>query len=297
MMTIERWNLRDDGSAYMMAYIQDVNPEVLISKQRPAVVVCPGGGYEFCSDREAEPVAFEYMAKGFQPFVVRYSVGEHSAYPNSLVDLSRAIKIIREHAEAWHVIPDQIAVCGFSAGGHLVSSLGTLWNDPEVMEKSCCLQGENEPNALVMVYPVVTMTEYTHRGSREALLRGCPEHQRESLIQKLSNEKNVGVHTPPAFLCHTFMDDCVPVENSLMFGKAMAEKNRLFEMHIFTKGHHGLSLANEEVFCDMSLMDRDFAAWFQLSVNWLYNLFGISGILDMEPVKLNPENRAGRVSD
>lgn len=295
MLHVEKVNLREDGSAYMTAYIQEVSPEILTSNRRPAVVVCPGGGYEFCSDREAEPVALAYLAKGFQTFVVRYSIAEHSAYPNALVDLSEAMKLIRERAEAWHIIPDQIAVCGFSAGGHLCSALGTLWNDPEIAEKSNCRAGENQPNAMVLVYPVITMKEYTHGGSREALLRTHPAEERNALIQKLSTECHVGPHTPPAFICHTFMDDCVPVENSLLFAKAMAAQNRVFEMHIYSKGHHGMSLSDQSVFCDMSLLDEDFSAWFQMSVDWLYRLFGISCILDREPENLNPAQRAGRI--
>ncbi len=294
-MTVERHELRDDGSAYFISYIQDTSGEITNSYSRPAVVVCPGGAYCFCSDREAEPVALEFMTRGFNAFVLRYSICEHAAYPNSLVDLSKTIRIIREHADEWHIKKDQIAVCGFSAGGHLVASLSTLWNDREVQEKAGCTENENEPNGVMLIYPVISMGKYTHEQSRDTLLQGY-ENVREEMIKKLSCELNVGPHTPPAFIAHTYADNAVPVENALMFASAMAMANRPFEMHIFQEGYHGLALANQNTFCNDATLNQDFCKWVDLACSWLIHLFGVDGVPYMQKHHWDYSSRAKEVS-
>ncbi len=294
-MIVEKYNLREDGSAYFVTYIQEPSAELPNSYARPAVVVCPGGGYCCCSDREAEPVALEFLTKGFNAFVVRYSVGENAAYPNSLVDLSSAMRIIRENAERWHVKKDQIAVCGFSAGGHLVASLATLWNDPEVQEKAGCQGQENKPDGVLLLYPVISMGKFTHQQTRNMLLQGY-DHKREEMVRKLSCELQVGPHTPPAFIAHTYADNAVPVENALMFASALAAADRPFDLHIFQEGFHGLSLANQNTFCNPALLNWDFYNWVELSCNWLIHLFGIDGIPEMAPHSWNYDSRAKAIS-
>ena len=290
-MKVERHHLREDGSAYFVTYIQDTSEELPYSHSRPAVVVCPGGGYAMCSDREAEPVALEFLTKGFNAFVVRYSVWDKASYPNSLVDLSMAIKIIREHAEEWHIKKDQIAVCGFSAGGHLVSSLANLWNDPEVQEKASCTNNENQPNAAILIYPVISLGEFSHAETRNLLLQGHDD-EREQLLKKLSGELNVGEQTPPAFIAHTYADNAVPVENSLMFARAMADANRPFEMHIFQEGYHGLSLGNQNSLCDMNAWNQAFSQWIDLCGDWLIHLFGMDGIPPLQAHNWDYSTRA-----
>ena len=305
-MIVERHDLREDGSAYFVTYIHDVSGELPCGNERPAVIVCPGGGYSMCSDREAEPVALEFLTKGFQAFVVRYSVADKASYPNSLVDLSKAVRIIRENASKWHVNKDKIAVCGFSAGGHLVSSLANLWNDPEVQEKAGCTGTENQPNAAILVYPVISLKEYTHEGTRNMILQDHSQEEkgwllqghdseRDELIQKLSGECNVGPQTPPAFIAHTYADNAVPVENALMFARAMADADRPFEMHIFQDGCHGLSLANQNTFCNMDMWNREFGQWIDLCGDWLLNLFGFDGIPALTARNADYSNRAKAV--
>lgn len=294
-MIVARHDLRDDGSAYFVSYIQDTSGEMINSSSRPAVVVCPGGAYCFCSDREAEPVALEFMTRGFNAFVLRYSICENAAYPNSLVDLSKTIRIIREHAEEWHVKQDQIAVCGFSAGGHLTASLATLWNDKEVQEKSGCTENENEPNGVMLIYPVISMGKFTHDQSRNALLQGYDD-VREEMIRKLSCELNVGQHTPPAFIAHTYADNAVPVENALMFASAMAKADRPFEMHIFQEGYHGLALANQATFNNEATLNQDFSKWVDLACTWLINLFGMDGVPYMQKHNWDYNSRAKEIS-
>lgn len=291
-MNIRRFNLTDDGRVYMVSYICDKSPEMPHMDKRPAVVVCPGGGYMMTSDREAEVIAVAFLAQGFNAFVVRYSVGEYAAYPNSLVDLSRAMKLIRENAEEFCIFTDKIAVCGFSAGGHLVASLGTLWNDSEVREISGCLNEENKPNALILCYPVITATKFLHEGSINVLMQNITDpDERKRYIDKLSCEKNVGGHTPPAFIVHTYADNDVAVENSLLFANSLAENDIPFELHIYQDGPHGIALGNHITYAGSLYYDDNFAAWINLSCKWLLKLFGDNTPEPMRPIAPY-ENRA-----
>lgn len=131
----------------------------------PAVVVCPGGGYESISAHEADPVALDFLAHGCQAFVLTYSIGEEAKDFRPLKELSETVRRIRENAAQWRVDPEKIAVCGFSAGGHLAASLGTLWNDPEFLKHYDSHDGQNRPNAMILGYPVITADEFAHEGS------------------------------------------------------------------------------------------------------------------------------------
>lgn len=274
-MLVKRIDLSDDGIVYMFAYIADKSPEMPCMDTRPAVVICPGGAYHMTSDREAEPIALSYLAKGFNAFVVRYSVRTHAAFPNPLVDLSKAMKYIRVHAEEFGIFPDKIAVGGFSAGGHLAASLGTFWNDAEVQKLACCSGEENKPNALILGYPVISATTKVHSQSIKTLMQNITdEGERIAYKEKLSLEKHVGKHTPPAFIVHTYADNVVPVENSLVLANAMAASDVPFELHIFQNGGHGLSLSNHITYNNEYSVDEDFEKWLELSVKWLWNLFG-----------------------
>lgn len=294
-MTVERHELREDGSAYFVSYIQETSGELPNSYAKPAVIVCPGGAYCCCSDREAEPVALEFLTRGFNAFVLRYSVGDHAAYPNSLVDLSKTIRIIRAHAEEWHIKKDQIAVCGFSAGGHLVASLATLWNDAEVQQKAGCTNNENEPNGVMLIYPVISMGEFTHGQTRDTLLQGY-DGVRKEMIEKLSCERNVGPHTPPAFIAHTYADNAVPVENALLFASAMAKADRPFDLHIFQEGYHGLALANQNTYTNVDMLNQDFYQWVELGCKWLINLFGIDNVPYMQKHHWDYSTRAKAIA-
>ena len=137
--------------------------------EKPLVLVCPGGAYSYCSDREAEPIAAKYLAAGFHAAVLRYHCAP-AVFPTALLELAWSVKTIRKFAKQWHVNPDAVFVCGFSAGGHLAASLGTLWN--ETFLQKALGNGEWMPNGQILGYPVITMGEYTHQGSRENLIGG-----------------------------------------------------------------------------------------------------------------------------
>lgn len=270
----EKYIINEKAGAYLMRYgftpSESAMPNVL---KRPAVIVCPGGGYGSCSPREADPVAFQFMAEGYHTFVLYYSLGEHAVFPNSLLDLCAAMKLIRENAENFGVIEDKIAVCGFSAGGHLAASLGVYWNDPEIMERSGCFNGENKPNALILAYPVISTSWMENN---DALDRLIGDNDRETTYKKLNLHTAVTADTPQCFLCHTVRDQAVPVEDSMKFASALIAAGVPCELHLFPNGCHGLSLATPQVCAPDAFPnggDKSFAQWMKLALNWLQRQF------------------------
>lgn len=274
-MIIKTFNLTADGRARLVAYLHEPQQEIGSFLTRPAVVVCPGGGYAYCSARESDPIATRFLSAGFHAFVLYYSAGDDVPYPVPLCQLSDAMKLIRDHATQWGVIPDQIAVCGFSAGGHLAASLGTLWNHPTIEEKTGMKDGENRPNALILGYPVITTSWISNDPTAmDRLMRDEPE-----LRPLLSTQNFVGKHTPPAFLFHTYMDNLVPVEDSLVFANALAKVDVPFEMHIFKDGGHGLARCNPLTnHFDDGVEGMESAKWIDMAATWLWHLFGMPNI-------------------
>ena len=237
-----------------------------ITKRR-AIIVCPGGGYGFCSDREAEPIATSFLAAGFATFVLRYSVKENAANYQPIKEVALAVKYVREHAENYNVDPAYVFTCGFSAGGHLAASAGVLWNDPVVREAlGDAPSGINRPTGMILAYPVITAGEWAHKGTI-ANLCGTKEYTKEQ-GDRFSLELHVDETTCPAFIWHTFADKCVPVQNSLLMAEAMTKAKVPFELHIFPKGQHGLSLCNELVGTPLPHN----ACWIELAVRWAQEL-------------------------
>jgi len=241
-------------------------------RSRGAVLICPGGGYGGCSKREGEPIALSFLAAGYHAFVLEYTTkwsDKNMKHPRPLLDVSRAMTIIRENAKEWNIDTDKIVICGFSAGGHLAASLGTLGNrcyvknNPEI--------GDNLPNALILCYSVISSGEFAHRGSFINLLG---ENATDEQLFELSLEKQVSNITPPSFIWHTADDEPVPVENSMLFASALRQQNIPFELHIFPKGVHGLSLANAETAPEECHINPNVQPWIKLCITWLNELFG-----------------------
>lgn len=267
------------GSALLTAYIQDKSEAIHASEARPAVLIFPGGGYEFVSDPEGEPVALAYAAKGFQTFVLKYSVKDKGVFPAPQREAFEAIAVIRRNAAEFMVDPDKIAVVGFSAGGHLAASTGVFWNDAEVNDSKS--PEECRPNALVLVYPCITLDAYP--GVREVHGRGLKN------LEKLSLEKYVGKHTPPSFICHTATDTCVSPLDSLLFAEALTKAGVPYELRIYKDGPHGMSLATKAVSSPYLLTFDEsvqravhaagarFSEWFDKSAEFLRLVFdGVS---------------------
>lgn len=221
-----------------------------------AVVVCPGGGYSARASHEGEPVARWLNTLGVAAFVLDYRVAPHR-HPVPLGDAQRAMRYVRHHARSWGVDPDRVGVLGFSAGGHLASSVSTHYDqgnsaagDP--VERQGC-----RPDLAILCYPVITFGEWRHHGSMVNLLGEDPP---ETLRHLLSNETQVTPETPPTFLWHTADDAGVPVENSLLYAAALRHQRVPVELHVFPTGRHGLGLAQG---------DARVRTWTDLCATWL----------------------------
>ncbi|MGL5434250.1 MAG: alpha/beta hydrolase [Lachnospiraceae bacterium] len=257
------------GEARVTGYLLDAI-SVSQKKLRPAVIILPGGGYCRRSDREGEPVAVQYLAMGYHAFILHYSVSPNR-FPVALQEVAQAIADIREHATAWNIDPDQILVCGFSAGGHLAGSIGTFWNRDIAYEAIGRTAAQIRPNGLILCYPVISTGEFCHKGSFLHLLGENPD---QGHLQQVSLEHQVSGDMPPVFLWHTLTDQSVPVENSFLLAAAMRRQQVSFELHIYPEGVHGLSLANEETGgADDSLVVPCCQSWISLVKSWIETKF------------------------
>lgn len=269
--TIELWdkgNYESDGDKNFKptldTYILSGN------KKRGAVLIFPGGGYQHTSSREAEPIAMQFNAAGFHAFILYYSVAPNK-HPKPLMDASRAMCIIRENAEKWNVNPEKIAVCGFSAGGHLAASLALYYDKSYLFDNPQIKEGLTKPNALILSYPVITSGDFAHKGSFENLIGD--EKSNTALYSQLSLENHISPETPPTFLWHTFDDGSVPVENSLFFANGLRKNKIPFELHIYPHGPHGYSLATKETNSENMVEDPHVATWMKLCTEWLGKIF------------------------
>lgn len=270
IINLREKTLADGYMPTLTAYVLDVAENDCL---RPAIVIFPGGGYWHCSYTEAERIALGYNAAGFNSFVVNYSVVPNR-HPEPILDAAAAIKLVRENSKAWGIDTDKIAVVGFSAGGHLAASISVLWDDINIFEKEDIKKGIHKPNATILSYPVITSGEFAHVWSFENLLG---ENDNEEMRDLMSLEKRVKETTPPAFLWHTFQDETVPVENSLLYAQALSKYNIPCEMHIYPKGGHGLSLASHRTLWSVPCFRRKYD-WLNQSVEWLIDLFELENV-------------------
>lgn len=251
-----------DLTFYVLSNYEDINP----NRKRPMIVICPGGAYRFCSQRESESVAVKFCSFGFNTAILRYTCNKEenpnlTIYPKPQQELADAVAYIREHSDELNTNPGKIAVMGFSAGGHLACSLGCLW---EKFNKNA------RPDAMILCYPVITCGPFAHKGS---FINLCGSGN--DLKKDLSLENKVTENTPPTYLWHTSTDQSVPVENSLLFKEALDKKGIPNELHLFSSGSHGLSLATKEV-CNAKHPEtnEEVSVWPELVKEWLIKLFG-----------------------
>ena len=227
------------GSPALTTYLLDT-PEGLLIRERPLILICPGGGYNHVSVREGEPLALQFMAMGCHAAVLKYSVSP-AVYPAQLLELAKAVALIRDRAQEWHIRKDRLLIQGSSAGGHLAASFGCFWKKDLLAGASGGDVEKLRPDGLILSYPVFTSGEFAHRGSFEMLLG----ERYGELVQEMSLEHQVNRDTPKTFLWHTFEDGAVPVENSLLFAQALRREKIPVEFHLFPSGGHGRALGNE----------------------------------------------------
>ena len=249
--------LKLTGGGTLTVYLREAADHMPHAVNRPLVLVVPGGGYEHVSAREGDPVALQFAAAGYHTAVLDYAIGRQARNYLPLRQLAQAIALVRHYAKEWHVLPHKIAVCGFSAGGHLALSSAVL-EIPGV-------ENQPRPDAVLLAYPVITAGKYAHRGSFVQLAGS----RNRAAQQAFTLEDKITPHTPPVFVWHTMEDKTVPVENTLMLLFALRRAGVPCEAHLFEKGAHGSSINTAEVDCP----DVHRNHWVQLAVEWLDDTF------------------------
>ena len=233
--------LNEERNVTLTAWLQPVGSDFAGVSVRPAVLILPGGGYHFCSDREADPVAFPYLKAGYHALILRYSLNEQAVWPNPLEDYEQAMELIGRNAEAWHVATDRIAVIGFSAGGHLAACAATM--------------ARHRPAAAILGYPVID-----------------GDCARDYLASAPDVPSAVDGNTCPCFVFATRTDNLVPAQNTVHLINALCAHDIAFESHIYSNGPHGLS-TGDECINDASFSGR-YCKWVEDSIEWLCDVMG-----------------------
>ncbi len=246
------------------------NPDITIylptkrNSTGEAVIICPGGGYWVLAYHwEGRDIARALNAKGIAAIVLKYRLPTSNNYivkhKSPLLDAQRAMKMVRYHAKNWNIKPNKIGIMGFSAGGHLASTLSTHFDKGNLQAKDSIEQMSSRPDFSILIYPVISFSDaVTHQGSREALLGKNPSQE---MLDYFSNELQVTKETPPTFLVHSSDDDAVPVENSLIYYKALLKNKVSAEMHIYPYGGHGYSLA---------IGKGHLSSWIDRCIDWIH---------------------------
>ena len=293
---IKLYEDREDVS--LTIYVIGEKGELCNVGKRPAVIICPGGAYIGCSDREAEPVALKYNAMGYQAFVLRYSTyregkldfskissdwqpKEHCQHPNPVREIGEVMLMIREHADEWFVDTNKIIICGFSAGAHNTAMYTTYWHTPMLTDYFGVDKEMLRPAAAILGY---TLSDYIYM--KENLNQETEElfnisnlsflgdtNPSEKVLHEVSPARLVTEHNPPTFLWATAADRLVPVQHSLCMARALADHKVPFEMHIFEEGPHGLSLATQASSVSQLQVNEEVAKWMELVEKWLEKRF------------------------
>lgn len=284
----------------LTTYVLEDSPEMLGGKRRPAVIVCPGGAYLSCSDREGEPIALAFANMGYHAFVLRYGIytegvpgmffpepgtklepKEHCIHPNPIRDIARAMLEIRAHADEWLVDVDRIAVCGFSAGAHNSAMYATNWHKPVISEYFGKDPSEFRPAACILGYTLSDYIEMRNQADTDPLfipsniaLLGTATAD-DALLIEVSPARNVTENTPPTFLWATSEDSLVPVQHTILMAKALADQKIPFEVHIYENGPHGLATSTQSSASALSNIRSDVATWLPMCDTWLKKRFAL----------------------
>ena len=267
-------------------YLHEPSDEIASNKKYPVMVIVPGGAYMWVSDREGEPIAAEYFAKGISCVVLKYATegrpffkenlypGKEpvSVFPNSLKELAMTVAMLRENAQNWAIDPDKIAVAGFSAGGNLAGQLSVYWKK-EWLEKETGYSSEMmKPNIAILAYPMLDCVKASGRTAINAWVNRAMlgEDVTEERLKKVSPLYQVNSDVPPTFIWHT-EDTFVPVENSLAYVMELQKNQIPYEVHIYQKGEHGFALGDERTdsMPDHSQVNEQGATWVKLSLGWM----------------------------
>jgi acetyl esterase/lipase len=209
-----------------------------------AMIICPGGGYSHLAPHEGNDYALWLNQHGVTCFVLKYRLGSSGYhYPVEFQDGERAMRWVRAHADEYKIDSNRIGIMGSSAGGHMASMLVTHFDSGDTNSTDVIERQSSRPDIGILCYPVITMGEFTHQGSKSSLLGKDPSPE---LVQKTSSELQVTTNTPPCFVWGTYEDKTVPIENELMFAAALRKNHVPFDLHIYQKGGHGMGLGNHK---------------------------------------------------
>lgn len=252
-----------DGGQLAVCALEPI-PKVDPDRRFPAVLILPGGAYSWVSPREAEPVAMRFLSRGFICAILNYSCAP-ARFPVALREAAMAMRFLREQADRLHIDPEKVAALGFSAGGHLCGTLGTLYDAPEVADIAPA--DVIRPDALVLCYPVSSAHGRTHEDSFTNL---CGQDQ--ALKERVSLDHLVRRDMMPVFLWHTRTDDSVPVDGTMRLALALAEQDVPFALHVFAAGRHGLATADDLVYRRDNLppVSDGVRDWPELAVRFLW---------------------------
>lgn len=265
MKTFE-FNPYEETSARVVAFLH--SPIVRLENHRtayPTVIVCPGGGYQMLSETESELVAMKYYSMGYNTFILYYSLNEEAKNCAPLKEISSTIMKIRDNGEEWGCLPEKIAVCGFSAGGHLASSISTFWNHPNFLKYFDNQGGKNKPNAIISCYGAYAAENFqTNSPIMKMDGMTIPEAMEYySLVNYVNSENS------PTFMWHCMDDDIASVEHAITYIGKLRENNIYSECHLFPEGGHGIGICVNET----NSLNKNAAQWVNLSINFLNKLF------------------------
>ena len=260
--------------AALEGYILDCELMFGQETKRPAVLICPGGGYLYCSPREAEPVALRYASAGFHAFILRYSTDAKAGGNAPLAEVDWAMSLLRKQAGEWNIDAEKIAVCGFSAGGHLALMSG--------------LMGQCKPNAMILIYPAAVIPNIPGANFMLQVLKGEQDVTDEDAAH-YNMLNRISADAPPVFLAAT-AEDMITRFGALPIAQKYSEAGLNYELHIFQYGPHGYALGDVTSADGSSRMLNDaFARWHAMSVDWLLRTFGQPIFVDKSTSRL--ENR------
>ncbi len=252
----------NSDNTFLRIYLSERNESISL---RPGLLICPGGGYTYCSPREAEPIAFRFLSEGFNCFILDYSTNKK--YPAPHLDLALVFSYIRNHEDEFDLIPNSLSIIGFSAGGHLVTSYGYLY--PSLAKELKVEEKLIRPLSIISAYSVTFMGDSTHRDTCNTISGGDPE-----IIKKLDVPSNITSDYPPTFIWATKDDAVVPYINSTLFADKLKEKGIKHELHIFESGWHGASICNRSCYHKEEITNKmnDIRDWASLAADFIFQL-------------------------
>ncbi|MPW26580.1 alpha/beta hydrolase fold domain-containing protein [Alkalibaculum sp. M08DMB] len=282
------YKLLENSEATLTSYVLQQDKFDFRRIKRPAILVCPGGGYQFVSENEGEPVALAFAREGYCTFVLNYSVRIENPFPKALTEVATAIKLIREHAREWNIDPDDITVAGFSAGGHLAASIGVFYNHQFLLDDINATEEEIKPNSLILGYPAITLKPWNRDPVSPEIIKMMdeglmPDLRGADITQILAGKMDVtedekdyfnllnyvSEKTPKSFIWGSNQDTLIHPSDIWGFASKLREFSVPYEMHIFGRGPHGQGTSDAVVVDKSMLSQFHLSEWVRLSLLWL----------------------------